>query len=247
MSFHRPIQIGVLLIALVVSGSVAQAQEQGQQGPTNQPMGHEMSNDQMQRMHQQIVPGSQTSDTTTPTMPGQDAFGAIQEIVRILEADPKTDWSKVNLEALRQHLIDMKDVTLKADAAAKPIDGGVEIAVTGTERTIKAIQRDLSPCSRNRPGPSQWLERQDCSPAERRVAYSHIERPSTGAAHPRPRFHRITRERIASSAASSGNGQGRVHAFQLIYRMSAYGTKPTFALVAIESASDPKRKSRIGN
>jgi hypothetical protein len=123
---------------------VAQAQEQGQQGPTNQPMGHEMSNDQMQRMHQQIVPGSQTSDTTTPTMPGQDAFGAIQENVRILEADPKTDWSKVNLEALRQHLIDMKDVTLKADAAAKPIDGGVEIAVTGTERTIKAIQRMIS-------------------------------------------------------------------------------------------------------
>jgi hypothetical protein len=29
-----------------------------------------------------------------PTMPGQDAFGAVQEIVRILEADPKTDWSK---------------------------------------------------------------------------------------------------------------------------------------------------------
>ena len=88
MSFHRPIQLGVL-IALVVSGSVALAQEQGQQGPTEQPIGNGMSNEQMQMMHQQMVPGSQTSDTTTPTMPGQDAFGAIQEIVRILEADPK--------------------------------------------------------------------------------------------------------------------------------------------------------------
>jgi hypothetical protein len=78
---------------------------------------------------------------TTPALPGQDAFGAIQEIVRILEADPKTDWSKVNLEALRQHLIDMNDVTLKADAVAKPIDGGIEIAVTGTGRTVGAIQR----------------------------------------------------------------------------------------------------------
>ena len=98
MSFHRPIQL-VVLIALVVSGSVALAQEQGQQGPTEQPIGNGMSNEQMQMMHQQMVPGSQTSDTTTPTMPGQDAFfGAIQEIVRILEADPKTDWSKVNLE-----------------------------------------------------------------------------------------------------------------------------------------------------
>ena len=107
-----------------------------------QPMGNGMSNDQMQMMHQQMVPDSQTSDTTTtPTMPGQDAFGAIQEIVRILEADPKTDWSKVNLEALRQHLIDMNEVTLKADAVTKPIDGGIEVTVTGTGRTVEAIQR----------------------------------------------------------------------------------------------------------
>src|ERR1700741_3730173 len=79
--------------------------------------------------------------STTPRMPGQDAFGAIQEIVQILDADPKTDWSKVDLEALRQHLIDMNEVTLKADAAATPIDGGLEIAVTGTGRTLVAIQR----------------------------------------------------------------------------------------------------------
>ena len=75
------------------------------------------------------------------TQPGQAAYGAIQEIVRILEADPKTDWSKVNLEALRQHLIDMNEVTLNAKASAKPIDGGLEIAVTGNGRTLEAIQR----------------------------------------------------------------------------------------------------------
>ncbi len=81
---------------------------------------------------------------TTPTLPGQDAFGAIQEVVGMLDADPKTDWSKVNLEALRQHLIDMNEVTLKADAAAKPVAGGIEIAVTGTGRTVEAIQRMVS-------------------------------------------------------------------------------------------------------
>lgn len=75
MGFRRPVQLGVLLIALVVSVSMALAQEQGQQGPTKQPMGNGMSNEQMQMMHQQMVRGSQTSDTTTPTMPGQDAFG----------------------------------------------------------------------------------------------------------------------------------------------------------------------------
>lgn len=81
---------------------------------------------------------------STPRMVGQDAFGAIREIVRILDADPKTDWSKVDLEALRQHLIDMNEVTLKADAVAKPVDGGLEIAVTGSDRTLIAIQRMVS-------------------------------------------------------------------------------------------------------
>lgn len=76
-----------------------------------------------------------------PTLPGQDAFGAVQEIVRILEADPDTNWSKVDLEALRQHLIDMNLVTLEAKEEARPIEGGVEIAVTGAGRTLDAIRR----------------------------------------------------------------------------------------------------------
>ena len=100
---------------------------------------------EMMRQHQGMMPMSghagMHAASTTPTMPGQDAFGAIQEIVRILDADPKTDWSKVDLEALRQHLIDMNEVTLKADADAKPIDGGLEVTITGTGRTLVAIQR----------------------------------------------------------------------------------------------------------
>lgn len=78
-----------------------------------------------------------------PTLPGQDAFGAIQEIVRILEADPNTDWTKVKLSALREHLIDMNEVTLKADAAEQPTDNGIAVAVTGSGRTLAAIQRML--------------------------------------------------------------------------------------------------------
>jgi hypothetical protein len=93
----------------------------------------------MMQMHGQINEASGT--TAMPTMPGQDAFGAIQEIVGILEADPNTDWSKVNLEALRQHLIDMNEVTLKAEVVTKPIDDGIEATVTGTGRTVQAIQR----------------------------------------------------------------------------------------------------------
>ena len=76
-----------------------------------------------------------------PTMAGQDAFGAIQEIVRILESDPATDWSKINIDALREHLIDMNEVTLHAVATERAVDNGVEITVTGEGRTLDAIKR----------------------------------------------------------------------------------------------------------
>lgn len=81
------------------------------------------------------------SEATVPTMPGQEAFGTIQEIVRILEADPATDWSKVNIGALREHLIDMDEVTMQAQAIERPLADGVEIAVTGEGRTRAAIKR----------------------------------------------------------------------------------------------------------
>jgi hypothetical protein len=100
---------------------------------------------EMMRQHQGMMPmgdhEGMYAAATTPTLPGQDAFGAIQEVVRILDADPKTDWSKVDLEALRQHLIDMNEVTLKAEAAPRQIDGGLEIAVTGSRRALVAIER----------------------------------------------------------------------------------------------------------
>jgi hypothetical protein len=82
-----------------------------------------------------------TPVSAQPTMPGQDAFGTIQEIVRMLEADPATDWSKVNIAALREHLIDMNEVTLHAAASEQARADGVEIAVTGEGRTLAAIRR----------------------------------------------------------------------------------------------------------
>jgi hypothetical protein len=85
--------------------------------------------------------GQQSGAAGMPTMPGQDAFGTIQEVVRILEADPATDWSKVDIAALREHLIDMDDVTLRAAASERMLDNGIEIAVTGEGRTLAAIKR----------------------------------------------------------------------------------------------------------
>jgi hypothetical protein len=76
-----------------------------------------------------------------PTEPGQAAFGTIQEIVQMLQTDPMTNWSKVDIDALRRHLIDMNEVTMRADAQKEPIENGLRIKVTGSGRTLEAIQR----------------------------------------------------------------------------------------------------------
>ena len=132
------------MFALATGGAVAQ-----QAAPTDKmPMDH-------QKMMQMHGPAGMAG-MGAPTLPGQDAFGAVQEIVRLLEADPKTDWSKVNLEALRQHLIDMNEVTLKADAVATPVDGGVEIAISGSGRTLAAIQRMIPAWAATMNGYKGW-------------------------------------------------------------------------------------------
>jgi hypothetical protein len=76
-----------------------------------------------------------------PTAAGQAAFGAISEIVALLKADPQTDWSRVNIEALRQHLIDMDDVMVHASVTQRTTAGGIVMDVAGTGRTIAAIRR----------------------------------------------------------------------------------------------------------
>ena len=50
-----------------------------------------------------------------PTEPGQGAFAAIAEIVAMLTADPQTDWTRVNIAALRRHLIDMDTLVTFAE------------------------------------------------------------------------------------------------------------------------------------
>ena len=54
---------------------------------------------------------------------------------------PATDWSKVNISALREHLIDMDEVTMRARRERAALDNGLEITVTGQGRTLGAIKR----------------------------------------------------------------------------------------------------------
>lgn len=72
---------------------------------------------------------------------GQSAFAAIAEIVALLESDPATDWSKVDVQALRDHLADMDRVTLNTRVEMEPAAGGAVIVVKGDGETALATQR----------------------------------------------------------------------------------------------------------
>jgi len=76
-----------------------------------------------------------------PMPSGSSVFDALSMEVAHLEADSATDWSKVDLEALRQHLIDMNLVMMDATVTQKAVDGGISMKITGTGRTVGAIQR----------------------------------------------------------------------------------------------------------
>jgi hypothetical protein len=144
-------------MAVLLMAGISQAQTV-RSDPTP---GHEGRTMQMPA-HQQ---GGMVAVGPLPTMPGQDAFGAVQEIVRILEADPNTDWSKVNLDALREHLIDMNEVTLHADAAVQRIDGGIRVAVTGSGRTLDAIRRMVPADAQEINGQNGWKARTEALPS----------------------------------------------------------------------------------
>ena len=117
-------------------------------GTETQPMpaGHVMSHD----------PGTHGDAGAVPREPGQEMFGTVAEVIQILESSPDTDWSRVNIDALRKHLIDMNEVALNAQARSTRIPGGVRIRVTGTGRTTDAIHRMLAMHARTMDGRFGW-------------------------------------------------------------------------------------------
>ena len=135
--------VGVLvaLAGLAAYGGVGAQMPPGTGGQG--PMSHES-------MHQGHHP------TDAPAMPGQDAFGAIAEIVSLLEADPATDWSRVDLERLRQHLIDMNEVVLRAAVRPAQVPGGLAMDVTGAGRTRAAIGAMVIPHAAELDKMPQW-------------------------------------------------------------------------------------------
>ena len=137
------ITLGVALGAGLVAHTVL-AQNSPMQ---HQPMQHQPMQGGQTPMSHGAMHGMRHGAVTAGalTMPGQDAFGAVAEVVQMLDADPSTDWSKVNLERLRQHLIDMNEVVLRSAVKQTPVPGGLAMDITGTGRTEQAIRAMVVP------------------------------------------------------------------------------------------------------
>ena len=81
--------------------------------------------------------GAMMMGSGMPGETGQAAFAAIQEIVAMLDTNPATDWAKVDIEVLRQHLIDMNNVTVSAAVEAAEVEGGMRFIVSGKGQVRK--------------------------------------------------------------------------------------------------------------
>ena len=93
----------------------------------------------MMKMSQEGSQKKETSMTLSPLKEaGNAVFGTIQEAIKQLDANPNTDWTKVDLEGLRQHLIDMENFTIHVDVvSSKDIDKGTVVVVKPTTDAAK--------------------------------------------------------------------------------------------------------------
>lgn len=82
------------------------------------------------------LPKESASEQSEPSG-GQAAFAEIERIVMMLDRDPATDWSSVDIEGLRLHLIDMDNVVMRARVQAEPIEGGAVFTVTSDLKTVQ--------------------------------------------------------------------------------------------------------------
>jgi hypothetical protein len=92
----------------------------------------------------------------SPRQPGQAAFAALAEVVAVLEADPSTDWTRVDLTALRNHLVDMDEVLMRADGNVDVTGKTVVLRYRGTGRTLDAIRRMIPAHAKMMNGHRGW-------------------------------------------------------------------------------------------
>ena len=100
-----------------------------------------LASGQHDQQHDHMSHASAGPASAAPVEAGQAAFAAIGEIVAMLEADPATDWSKVDVQALRDHLADMDRVMVDARVRAVAVPQGIKYEVSGDGPVRESIRR----------------------------------------------------------------------------------------------------------
>ena len=122
-------QAKILLTTMTLIGGAAFAVAQTSHS------GHGNGMDHSAHGQEQSMTGATLSE------PGQGAFAALSEVVRVLEADSSTDWTKVDLTGLRAHLVDMDRLVMDAVVMETDLPDGINAIATGDMTTIATLQR----------------------------------------------------------------------------------------------------------
>ena len=140
----------------------------------------------------------------SPTEAGQGAFAAIAEVVLLLQADPETDWSKVDIGALREHLVDMNELTLNAIAREDRFPAGCR---SRSPAKVGRCGRSATWCPRTPPNwPRSRAGRSRRPRGRRRAAHRDEHRSAAGGADPWPGLLRPHGYGSASPDAPLGHG-----------------------------------------
>ncbi|MBG6206654.1 hypothetical protein IWQ49_001303 [Labrenzia sp. EL_126] len=118
----------ILAVVLLLGGAFFAATQ------TTHP-GHDDGMDHATHVQDQSPRGTILSE------PGQGAFAALFEVVRVLEADPDTDWGQVDLAGLRAHLVDMDRLISDAIVEETALPDGLSAIATGDADTVATLRR----------------------------------------------------------------------------------------------------------
>ena len=140
MKLNKNIIYSAISIAAITITTIALSQEHKMMNHADMEHSSDMNHDTM-------IDSNTTDQGSTAilTEAGTDPFAVIQEVIALLEANPDTDWSAVNIEALRLHLVEMQDMTLNVNVVQQPINFGFQAVITPTtKRALQSMIRVLS-------------------------------------------------------------------------------------------------------
>ena len=141
MKINKKITYSVIAIAAIAISSTA-ISKMHHGAMNNMPMmNHNAMNNMPMMNHRQATQVNRAVLTES----GTDPFATMQEAIAALEANPNTNWERVNIEALRSHLVEMQDMTINVEVVQHSIKGGFRAIVTPTtDRATRSLTKVLS-------------------------------------------------------------------------------------------------------